>query len=128
MNLLPLAAHDDRLVLAGAGWPLPLDDRRTKLARGASAAEGVTAGIRPEHVLVQRGARGAFRAIVRYCEPRGDVDVVVVAPLEHRGTTIVAEVPGPAGYRAEDLVGIEFAADHVYLFAAAGGRNLEVPS
>ena len=53
---------------------------------------------------------------------------VVVAPFEHRGSTIIAEVPGPAGYRAEDLVGIEFAADHVYLFAAADGRNLEVPS
>ena len=128
MNLLPLAAHDGRLVLAGAGWPLPLDDRRIKLAQRPNAAEGVTAGIRPEHVLVRRGACNGFRAIVRYCEPRGDVDVVVVAPLEHRGMTIIAEVPGPAGYRAEDLVGIEFAADHVYLFAAADGRNLEVPS
>ena len=40
-------------------------------------------------------------AIVQYCEPRGDTDVVVVAPLEHGATTITAEVPGPAGYRPE---------------------------
>ena len=125
MNLLPLRIHDGRLVLADAGWTLPLDDRRMMLAQ--SAPTGVTAGIRPEHVSVQRGECKGFRAIVRYCEPRGDVDVVVVAPLEHRGSTIIAEVPGPTGYRAEDLVGIEFAGDDLYLFAA-DGRNLEVRS
>jgi ABC-type sugar transport system ATPase subunit len=127
MNLLPLRARDGRLVLADAGWPLPLDDRRMRLVQGAGTAQGLTAGIRPEHVQLTRGGGGS-QAIVRYCEPRGDVDVVVVAPLEHRGTTITAEVAGPAGYRAEDLVSVEFAGDHVYLFAAADGRNLEVRS
>jgi ABC-type sugar transport system ATPase subunit len=126
MNLLPLRARDGRLVLADAGWPLPLDDRGMQLVQGAGTAQGLTAGIRPEHVQLTRG--GGSQAIVRYCEPRGDVDVVVVAPLEHRGTTITAEVAGPAGYRAEDLVSVEFAGDHVYLFAAADGRNLEVRS
>jgi len=126
MNLLPLRAHDGGLVLADAGWPLPLDGHRIKLAQGVRAAESMTAGIRPEHVTVERGARGPRQAIVRYCEPRGDVDVVVAAPLDHPGTTITAEVPGPAGYRAEDLVSIAFAAERIYMFAGADGRNLEV--
>jgi ABC-type sugar transport system ATPase subunit len=125
MNLLPLRAGDGRLQLAGAGWVLPLDARRIRLAQGIGAADGVTAGIRPEHVRLQRDGRGAWRAIVQYCEPRGDTDVVVVAPLEHRATTITAEVPGPSGYRPEDIVDIEFIADRIYLFANADGRNLE---
>jgi multiple sugar transport system ATP-binding protein len=126
MNLLPLRAEAGALVLADAGWLLPLDERRMRLAQTVSATAGVTAGVRPEHVRLQPGAGGACQAIVRYCEPRGDVDVVVVAPLAHPGTTIVAEVPGPAGYRAEDLVSVAFDADRIYLFAAADGRNLEV--
>jgi hypothetical protein len=79
-------------------------------------------------VRLRHDGRGPFRAIVQYCEPRGDTDVVVVAPLEHRATTITAEVPGPAGYRPDDIVGIEFTADRIYLFANADGRNLESSS
>jgi multiple sugar transport system ATP-binding protein len=125
MNLLPLRAGDGCLELAGAGWALPLDERRIRLAQGIRPADGVTAGVRPEHVRMQRDGHGAFRAIVRYCEPRGDTDVVVVAPLEHRATAITAEVPGPAGYRPDDIVSIEFIADRIYLFATADARNLE---
>jgi ABC-type sugar transport system ATPase subunit len=128
MNLLPLRGEGGALVLADAGWLLPLDERRMRLAQTVSATAGVTAGVRPEDVRLQPGAGGACQALVRYCEPRGDVDVVVVAPLAHPATTIVAEVPGPAGYRAEDLVSVALAADRIYLFAAADGRNLEVGS
>jgi ABC-type sugar transport system ATPase subunit len=128
MNLLPLRASDGRLELADAGWVLPLDERRIRLAQDVRAADGVTAGIRPEHVRLRHDGRGPFRAIVQYCEPRGDADVVVVAPLEHGATTITAEVPGPAGYRPDDIVGIEFIADRIYLFANADGRNLESSS
>jgi ABC-type sugar transport system ATPase subunit len=128
MNLLPLRAGDGRLELADAGWVLPLDERRIRLAQDVRAADGVTAGIRPEHVRLRHDGRGPFRAIVQYCEPRGDTDVVVVAPLEHRATTITAEVPGPAGYRPDVVVGIEFVADRIYLFANADGRNLESSS
>ena len=128
MNLLPLRASDGRLELADAGWGLPLDERRIRLAQDVRAADGVTAGVRPEHVRLRHDGGGPFRAIVQYCEPRGDTDVVVVAPLEHGATTITAEVPGPAGYRPEAIVGIEFIADRIYLFANADGRNLESSS
>ena len=128
MNLLPLRCprrppRARRRRLAAAA-------RRPPHQAGASgAAAGVTAGIRPEHVSVRRGACDGFRAIVRYCEPRGDVDVVVGG----RRSSIAARRSSP---RSRDrpaigrttCVGIEFAADHVYLFAAADGRNLEVPS
>ena len=128
MNLLPLRASDGNLELADAGWVLPLDERRIRLAQDVRAADGVTAGVRPEHVRLRHDGGGPFRAIVQYCEPRGDTDVVVVAPLEHGATTITAEVPGPAGYRPDDIVGIEFIADRIYLFANADGRNLESSS
>lgn len=87
----PLRAGDGRLKLADAGWVMPLDERRIRLAQDIGADDGITAGVRPEHMRLQRDGHGAFRASVQYCEPRGDADFVVVAPLEDRATTITAE-------------------------------------
>ena len=127
MNLLPLAAHDGRLVLAGAGWPLPLDDRR--MQAGAERGRGRDRRHSTRARLGQRGACRGFRrdrqilraARRRRCRRGG----AVRASRRRRSSPRSRD---RAGYRAEDLVGIEFAADHIYLFAAADGRNLEVRS
>jgi ABC-type sugar transport system ATPase subunit len=126
MNLLPVRAEDGRIRVVATGWELPLGQRLPKRAQSAGTGRDMTAGIRPEHVVVAPASRaGDRRAVVRYREPRGDVDVVVAAPIGHGGATIVAEVPGPSGYRAEDVVGIDFVSDRIHLFAGADGRNVE---
>jgi ABC-type sugar transport system ATPase subunit len=128
MNILPLRAQDGVLVIAATGWPLKLDDHRTRLALAAGGTSGLIAGIRPEHVMLVPAGEHQFRAIVTYCEPRGDVDLVIVRPVEGNPIEIVAEVPGPSHHRQQDLVGVALSPDHIYLFAAADGRNLERPS
>jgi multiple sugar transport system ATP-binding protein len=131
MNLLPVRVEDGRIKVAGTGWELPLGERLTKLAQSVGAGQDMTAGIRPEHVVVVPSGQAADRrAVVRYREPRGDVDVVVAAPVVRGGGhagggTIVAEVPGPSAYRAEDVIGIDFMDGRIHLFGGADGRNLE---
>ena len=128
MNLLPLRAGDGRLELADAGWALPLDERRIRLAQGGGAADGVIAGIRPEHVRLRHDGHGPFRAIVHYCEPRGDADVVVVAPLEHARDHDHGRGPGTGGLSPRRHRRHRVLADRIYLFASADGRNLELSS
>jgi ABC-type sugar transport system ATPase subunit len=127
MNLLPVRAEDGRIKVVGTGWELPLGERLTRLVQGAGMGREMTAGIRPEHVVVvPAGQAAGRRAVVRYREPRGDVDVVVATPVGHAGSgAIVAEVPGPSGYRGEDVIGIDFMGDRIHLFAGVDGRNLE---
>ncbi len=128
MNILPLRAQDGALVIAATGWPLKLDDQGTRLALSVGGTGGVIAGIRPEHVMLAPAAENQFRATVSYCEPRGDVDLVVVRPIADERIEIVAEVPGPSHHQPQDLVGVDFLPGHIYLFAAADGRNLERPT
>ncbi len=128
MNLLPLRAEGGRLVVADSGWPLPMDERLAQLAARAHADETLVAGVRPEHVTIRPDAEDGFPATVAYREPRGDVDVIMAAPRGRRGAAVAAEVPGPSRYRADDLVSVAFSLAHIYLFAGAGGRNLDVAS
>ena len=128
MNILPLRAQDGGLVIAATGWPLKLDERRVSLALSVGGTVGLIAGIRPEHVMLAPAAENQFRGIVTYCEPRGDVDLIIVRPVAGEPIEIVAEVPGPSHHQQQDLVSIEFSPDHIYLFAAADGRNLERPT
>jgi multiple sugar transport system ATP-binding protein len=130
MNLLPVRVESERIMVTGWGWELPLGERLTRLAQSTATGCEMTAGIRPEHVLVvPAGETGDRRAVVRYREPRGDVDMVVATSIGHGGGhcgTIVAEVPGPSGYRAEDVIGIELMGDRIHLFAGVDGRNLDI--
>ena len=128
MNLLPLREEGGRLVVADSGWPLPLDARLARLAERARVDEDLVAGVRPEHVTIRPSSADGFPAVIQYREPRGDVDVIMAAPRGCRGAVVAAEVPGPSRYRAEDLVSVTFSVRHIYLFAGAGGLNLDVAS
>jgi ABC-type sugar transport system ATPase subunit len=125
MNLLPLRQDAGRLTVADTGWPLPLDERRRRLAEAAHA--DLVAGVRPERVTIEPGDAAGLPAIVDYREPRGDVDVII-ASAQRGGTVIVAEIPGPSRYRTGDHVSIALSESHIHLFGGSAGRNLDVPA
>jgi ABC-type sugar transport system ATPase subunit len=124
MNLLPLRRDGGRLTIGDTGWPLPLDEYRRRLAE-TSRAEDLVAGVRPERVTIGPAGGVGLPAVVDYREPRGDVDVII-ASAQSGGAVIVAEVPGPSRYRANDQVSIAFSESHIHLFEGPDGRNVEV--
>ncbi|MFK8251357.1 ABC transporter ATP-binding protein [Ancylobacter terrae] len=124
MNLVP-AEFGGEGALAGRGWNVTLGADRTAplVARQGSR---LIAGIRPENIGVRAPeAGGGARGVILYREPRGDADVLTVK-LDGEGDMLVAEIPGPAPWRAGDAVALDLAADRMRVFDAESGRNLEV--
>src|SRR3984885_3534618 len=127
MNLLACAA-DNGTRLAGRGWSVALDGRRTA-ALAAHRGAGLVAGIRPEHIgLRPPGEPAEVRGVITYREPRGDVDVFTITLAGRGGVadTVVVETAGPSDKRAGDVVGLDFPVDRLRMFDAESGRALEM--
>jgi ABC-type sugar transport system ATPase subunit len=87
---------------------------------GIEAPSGVTIGIRPQDVVIDRG--GKWRAMVDVVEPRGHDAVVHLRASGHGDPVVVAVVQGtppPAG--AE--VGLSLPPHRLHLFDANGNRR-----
>ncbi|MCK0197319.1 ABC transporter ATP-binding protein [Ancylobacter sp. 6x-1] len=126
MNLMKAAWDGPRVV--GEGWAVTLPAaRRAKLSDGA-----IVAGIRPEHVrLLPPGTAGDAQGVVSYREPRGDADVLTVVLDDAggvKGGRMVAEIPGPAAFRAGDRVSVGLDVGRLLVFDAASQTNLEAAS
>ena len=121
MNLLTASIANGRLNLADADWDCPLGSR---VVPGVQAGHPFLAGIRPEHVCVRRNGEGAV-AVVGYCEPRGDTDVVLITSSARPSAALVAEIPGPSGLLGNEVVRVSFAPDRVvHLFSCDDGKRI----
>jgi len=124
MNLLTAQLTDGKLV--GRGWSAALDKRRgIQLAQHNGAV--VTAGIRPEHIILGPATDdGGGNGVVVYREPRGDADVLTIRLDGVDGTadSVVAEIVGPSIWRAGDAVRLQIDAGRVLVFDTGNGRNL----
>lgn len=121
LNLLPVREHTGDAV-NGAGWQVGLGGRA--LPAGASS---LIMGIRPEHISLAPATPGVGTAEISYREPRGDVDVLTMRFHAEAGDgdILVAEIPGPSGFRAGDCVRPLIPTGSVLIFDAESGLNLE---
>ncbi len=98
-------------------------------ARGAALlqrhveGESVFVGIRPEHISLQPQSErwATLEGTALVVEPGGDSDVLTATTPLGR---VVAEVPGPAGLREGDALGLCLDVDSFHLFSADTGHNL----
>ncbi|WAC26943.1 ABC transporter ATP-binding protein [Ancylobacter sp. SL191] len=127
MNLMSAAFAEGGRVI-GAGWAATLDAARLPAVAGEGA---IIAGIRPENIALRApDLPGEARGRIIYREPRGDADVLTVA-LESEtgpGGTLIAEIAGPAPWRAGDRVTLGIDVARLLIFDAASGRNREALS
>jgi multiple sugar transport system ATP-binding protein len=125
MNLIPVEAttRNDDIVLSGRGVSVRPGERIGTRLKAHPRPELIL-GVRPEHVAVSASAGEGTSAEIRYREPRGDSEILTIAPAG--GDTLITEVPGPSGYRPGDAVFFSFS-DRAHLFDARSGRNLMAP-
>ena len=126
MNLMEATLAEAGRVV-GKGWNARLGPAR--LGTLSSGGTDIIAGIRPENIAV-RGpdAAGEARGTIVYREPRGDADILTVALAEagEGAVKLVAEIPGPAPWRAGDHVTLGIDETRLLVFDAVSGRNREV--
>jgi ABC-type sugar transport system ATPase subunit len=137
INLLAgrVSSAGSGLQVRGAGWSVAVDGAlAARLARALKADE-VILGIRPEHVLVERGGpdEPGIDGRFFYRETRGDVDVVLVdleAPDAAEPVRLSIETQGPMNARSGDIASLRFPAERLLFFDAGSGRNVltRVPS
>jgi ABC-type sugar transport system ATPase subunit len=120
MNLFParLTESAGALAVEGEGW-------RARLPRAPErAGRDVVVGARPERLELRAAAPASGAALVGRVflrEPRGDVDVVIVA---RDATRVTVEVPASSAWREGDLVEIVLPVEALHVFDARSGRNL----
>jgi ABC-type sugar transport system ATPase subunit len=128
MNLFPasvsaVAGHIDVPILAAT---IAVGDERRRMLE-ARQTRDLVVGLRPEHLIVETvSADRSVNAIIRYREPRGDADSLVLEILNRSGDTLVAELPGPTLFRAGDGVHLRIPAERMHLFDADTEFNLEL--
>ena len=125
MNLFPasVSARPGHIHVPVIRLDIALGDERSRLL-AARQTPGLIVGLRPEHVAVASvSSDRPANALVVYREPRGDADSLV---LETNGETLVAEVPGPAAFRAGDKVHLVMPAEKMHLFDPDTEANLEL--
>ena len=115
MNFLPATlSHGGCVANLAGGLALPLP------GRVGADGQGVTIGIRPEHL---RPGIGGLEAQVELVEPLGS-EAVLHARLAD-GTPISARLPGTL--HAEGALGLVLPPESVHVFDAASGKRLESP-
>ncbi len=117
MNILPAVVESEQpLRLSINGFPIDLS------LRGRLGRQSVLAGIRPEHLIAERGSKpGAAEMKVLVSEPMG---AVTWLELDFRGRRVrAAEKPGE-GLRAGELCSIIVPAGQVVLFDKDTGARL----
>jgi ABC-type sugar transport system ATPase subunit len=131
VNLLAgrVSAKGSELHVRGAGWSVALDGALAARLARALNAEDVILGIRPEHVVVERGGphEGGIDGRFFYHETRGDVDVLLVdleAADAAQPMRVSIETPGPTAARAGEIASLRFPAERLMFFDARSGRNV----
>jgi ABC-type sugar transport system ATPase subunit len=85
-------------------------------ASGARAGDGVTLGIRPEHIGLG-GKAGAISATVTFAETLGHATYAYVS---YGGTALTLQLPGDVRPQAGKALDLAIPADQAHLFDAAG--------
>ena len=140
MNLLAgeLRADGSGLLVEGSGWRIAMP---AAIAHRLDAARGdrrLVVGIRSEDLGLapaestsRHGAPGELSGTVFFREPRGETDVVLVAPspgVPESGVTasrhlVAVEVPSASGWKEGDAVRVLFPSATCHLFDASSGLN-----
>jgi multiple sugar transport system ATP-binding protein len=115
MNLWPAVMEDGILRVAGAEVRLPPE--RAHALAGASA---LTAGLRPEDVVLAPASGGA-PARVLVVEPMGSETIVT---LERDGARIVARTAGELAFEPGQAVSFALPAERLHFFESSSGRRL----
>jgi len=111
MNLLALADGPHGAVIAGSDGPAVLD----------GGGDGLTLGIRPEHVIVAAEGDGGIPAHLIASDYLG-ADTVVTARIG--GQTINARVPGHYTISPDQGVRLRWPADALHVFDVRTGRRV----
>jgi ABC-type sugar transport system ATPase subunit len=121
--------------IAGEGWRCALPPRMAAAA-ARTAAGAVVVGARPEDLRLGPidGAltQGALAGRVFFCEPRGDVDIVLVRLDRPRGAEagplsrdlVTLEIPSGTAFKEGDAVEIGLPEHALHVFDAESGRNV----
>ncbi|MBE0533763.1 MAG: ABC transporter ATP-binding protein [Rhodospirillales bacterium] len=112
MNLLALADGPQGAVIAGGDGPAVLE----------SGGNGLTLGIRPEHVIVAAEAEGGIPARLTASDYLG-ADTVVTARIGAQ--TINARVPGHYAVSPDHEVRLTWAASALHVFDSQTGRRVD---
>jgi len=112
MNLLTLADGPQGAVIAGGDGPAVLE----------GGGNGLTLGIRPEHVLVAAEAEGGIPARLTASDYLG-ADTVVTARIGAQ--TINARVPGHYAVAPDQEVRLTWAASALHVFDRQTGRRVD---
>jgi ABC-type sugar transport system ATPase subunit len=130
MNLFPTRVDTDdtgrpRLALGGRTVAIAPARLRDRAPRGGAGVR-LTAGVRPEALRLAAGPAeaDAVPATVEHLEALGHETLVHVrvagAPGDEGGASLVARLPGMAGVRAGDAVGIHLDPAQVLVFGEDG--------
>jgi len=125
-----MSFFDGRLARRDDGWRLEIAGQ-SAMTFGPSVVynEGdVTAGIRPEHVIVAEEIADAASAMdVLLVEPLGSTTLVT---LGRDGRQLVARIDGRPTLRERQTVAVRLDMEHLHLFDRSSGKALrrDVPS
>jgi len=111
MNLLTLADGAAGAVIAGSDGPAVLE----------GPGDGLTLGVRPEHVVVAADGTGGIPARLTASDYLG-ADTVVTARVG--GQIINARVPGHYAVSPDEEVRLRWAADALHVFDTGTGRRV----
>jgi multiple sugar transport system ATP-binding protein len=103
---------------SAASFDIPLSGDQAVSARGCGAGRAVSAGLRPEDVML---GEGTFEGDITVIEPIGHE---ILVQLEVRGHPIVARVPAHLPIRSGSRVPIGFRGAKLHLFDAETGIRL----
>ncbi len=113
MNFIPATlGHGGHVATLAGGLALPMPGRM------GTDGQGVTIGIRPEHL---RPGMGGLEAVVELVEPLGS-EAVLHARLAD-GSPLTARLPGIL--HGEGRLGLVLPLESLHIFDAASGRRLE---
>ena len=121
MNFIPARpspAANGKAAVCVEGEPAPIP---THVGASAENAEGLTLGIRPEHLRAAENGAAQLRGEVQVVEEMGESHLLH-AKLRG-GQMIVARIPGAARMKIGDPVALRAGAENFHLFDS-GGRAL----
>ena len=119
MNFIPARRTGDSVELGdGVHVPLPVELR-------AAAPEGITVGVRPEHLVEPRSDAPTFRFTVETVEALGADSLVHGAFAQG---TLVARVDGHATPKAGEALAFSPMSNRLYFFDSSTGKRLRAAS
>ncbi len=109
----------------GDGVDLPNGDSVSlSKAQSAHAGQGVTFGIRPEHITIAKGKESGIELTVRVIEQLG-ADTLVHASLGQGGDDVVVRLAGIHSMATGETLKAVFKPKVIHLFDASNGQRID---